>query len=64
VLVVRSIRTPIPWRKTRRNLVTDVVQRKTSDTSDGTRSREFELLVGNGFRLQDYPACRGTRLVD
>lgn len=43
------------WRrKVRQNLVTDVVQSKASDALDGMSWREFEMLVGEGFRLQGY----------
>ena len=43
------------WRrKTRQNLVTDVAQSKASDALDGMSWREFEMLVGEGFRLQGY----------
>jgi restriction system protein len=43
------------WRrKTRQNLVTDVVQSKASEAIDGMSWSEFEMLVGEGFRLQGY----------
>jgi len=43
------------WRrKVRESLVTDVVQSQASDVLDGMSWREFELLVGEGFRLQGY----------
>lgn len=43
------------WRRrVRRNLVTDVAQSKASDALDGMSWREFEMLVGEGFRLQGY----------
>jgi restriction system protein len=43
------------WRRQRRKqLVVDVVQRKASDALDGMSWREFEMLVGEGFRLQGY----------
>lgn len=43
------------WRrKERTNLVADVLQSKASDALDGMSWREFELLVGEGFRLQGY----------
>ncbi len=43
------------WRrKKRKNLVTDVAQSKASDALDGMSWREFEMLVGEGFRLQGY----------
>lgn len=43
------------WRrKERTNLVVDVVQSKASDALDGMSWREFEMLVGEGFRLQGY----------
>lgn len=41
-------------RKVRRKLVEDVAQSKASDALDGMSWREFELLVGEGFRLQGY----------
>lgn len=43
------------WRRrARRNLVTDVAQSKATDALDGMSWREFEMLVGEGFRLQGY----------
>lgn len=43
------------WRrKERRNLVSDVALSKAADTLDGMSWREFEMLVGEGFRLQGY----------
>lgn len=43
------------WRrKVRQNLVTDVAQSKASDALDGMSWREFEMLVGEGFRRQGY----------
>jgi len=43
------------WRRrARQNLVTDVVQSKAADALDGMSWREFEMLVGEGFRLQGY----------
>jgi restriction system protein len=43
------------WRrKVRQGLVTDVAQSQASDVLDGMSWREFELLVGEGFRLQGY----------
>jgi restriction system protein len=43
------------WRrKVRASLVTDVAQSQASDVLDGMSWREFELLVGEGFRLQGY----------
>lgn len=41
-------------RKVRRRLVDDVAQSKASDALDGMSWREFEMLVGEGFRLQGY----------
>ena len=41
-------------RKARQSLVTDVAQSKASDALDGMSWREFEMLVGEGFRLQGY----------
>jgi restriction system protein len=41
-------------RKQRTALVTDVAQAKTVDALDGMSWREFELLVGEAFRLQGY----------
>ena len=38
----------------RKNLVDDVVQSKASDALDGMSWREFEMLVGEGFRLQGF----------
>ena len=43
------------WRrKVRESLVTDVAQSEASDVLDGISWREFEILVGEGFRLQGY----------
>lgn len=43
------------WRrKVRQGLVTDVAQSRASDALDGMSWREFELLVGEGYRLQGY----------
>ena len=43
------------WRRrARQNLVTDVAQSKATDALDGMSWREFEMLVGEGFRLQGY----------
>ena len=43
------------WRrKARTNLVVDVTQSKASDVLDGMSWREFEMLAGEGFRLQGY----------
>ena len=43
------------WRRrARQNLVTDVAQSRASDALDGMSWREFEMLVGEGFRLQGY----------
>jgi restriction system protein len=41
-------------RKARKNLLDDVAQSKASDALDGMSWREFEMLVGEGFRLQGY----------
>lgn len=41
-------------RKVRKGLVDDVAQSKASDALDGMSWREFEMLVGEGFRLQGY----------
>ena len=43
------------WRRrVRQNIVTDVAQDKATDALDGMSWREFEMLVGEGFRLQGY----------
>lgn len=43
------------WRrKVRQGLVTEVVQSHASDVLDGMSWRDFEKLVGEGFRLQGY----------
>lgn len=43
------------WRRrTRRNLVESVTLSKTPDILDNMSWREFEMLVGEGFRLQGY----------
>ncbi len=43
------------WRRGAwQNLVTDVAQSKATDVLDGMSWREFEMLVGEGFRLQGY----------
>lgn len=41
-------------RKVRKRLVDDVAQSRASDALDGMSWREFEMLVGEGFRLQGY----------
>ena len=41
-------------RKVRQNLVTDVAQSQATDALDGMSWREFEMLVGEGFRQQGY----------
>lgn len=43
------------WRRrARKNLVVDVARSKATDALDGMSWREFEMLVGEGFRLQGY----------
>ena len=43
------------WRRhVRQRLVNDAVQSPATDALDGMSWREFELLVGEGFRLQGY----------
>ena len=43
------------WRrKQRRGLVSDVAQARNADVLDGLSWREFELLVGEAYRLQGY----------
>jgi restriction system protein len=43
------------WRRQeRQRLVADVLQSKASDALDGMSWREFEMLMGEGFRLQGY----------
>ncbi|MHB1114849.1 MAG: restriction endonuclease [Acidovorax defluvii] len=43
------------WRrKQRQTLVTDVAQARNADALDGMSWREFELLVGEAYRLQGY----------
>ena len=43
------------WRrKERKNLVSDVAQSKATDALDGMSWREFEMLVGEAFRLQGF----------
>lgn len=43
------------WRRrARQSLVADVAQSKATDVLDGMSWREFEMLVGEGFRLQGY----------
>lgn len=41
-------------RRHRERLVSDVVQSKSADSLDDMSWREFELLVGEAFRLQGY----------
>ncbi len=41
-------------RKQRAALVTDVVQAQSANALDGMSWREFELLVGEAYRLQGY----------
>lgn len=43
------------WRRReRKNLVADVARSSATDALDGMSWREFEMLVGEGFRLQGY----------
>ena len=43
------------WRrKQRQALVSDVMQARNSDVLDGMSWREFEMLVGEAYRLQGY----------
>ena len=43
------------WRRHRRqSLVTDVAQTRSASSLDGMSWREFEMLVGEAFRLQGY----------
>lgn len=43
------------WRRReRKKLVADVGRSKATDALDGMSWREFEMLVGEGFRLQGY----------
>lgn len=43
------------WRRrARKNLVVDVARSQATDALDGMSWREFEMLVGEGFRLQGY----------
>lgn len=43
------------WRrKQRTTLVTDVAQAKSANSLDGMSWREFEILVGEAYRLQGY----------
>lgn len=43
------------WRRReRKNLLADVARSKATDALDGMSWREFEMLVGEGFRLQGY----------
>lgn len=43
------------WRRrARQGLVADVAHSQASDVLDGMSWREFEMLVGEGFRLQGY----------
>lgn len=41
-------------RKQRTALITDVAQAKSADALDGMSWQEFEVLVGEAFRLQGY----------
>ena len=41
-------------RKQRSALITDVAQAKSADALDGMSWQEFEILVGEAFRLQGY----------
>jgi restriction system protein len=43
------------WRRrARKNLVVDVARSQATDALDGMSWREFEMLAGEGFRLQGY----------
>jgi hypothetical protein len=47
------------WRRrARQSLFTDVAQSKATDALDGMSWREFEMLVGEGFRLQGYQVVK------
>ena len=41
-------------RQQRRSLIVDVAQAKSADALDGMSWQEFELLVGEAFRLQGF----------
>ena len=41
-------------RRERKNLVADVARSQATNALDGMSWREFEMLVGEGFRLQGY----------
>lgn len=41
-------------KRQRQNLIADVVRSKAADALDGMSWQEFELLVGEAFRLQGY----------
>lgn len=41
-------------RRSRKSLIDDVAQSKATDALDGMSWREFEMLVGEAFRLQGY----------
>jgi restriction system protein len=50
------------WRRReRRKLITDVGQNKAANVLDGISWREFEMLVGEAFRLQGYQVVETGR---
>ena len=50
------------WRRQeRQRLVANVTQSKAGDALDGMSWREFEMLVGEGFRLQGYQVVEAGR---
>lgn len=50
------------WRRRERKLlVNDVAQSKASDALDGMSWRQFEMLVGEGFRLQGFQVAETGR---
>ena len=54
IICLAAIGTSAWRRRVREILVTDVAQSQARDVFDGVSSREFEMLVDQGFRLYGY----------
>ena len=54
ILCLAAAAVSVAKRRRRRDLVEGVAQRGASDVLDGMSWQEFELLVGEAFRLQGY----------
>ena len=54
ILCLAAAAVSVTKRKQRRSLVAGVAQSRAPDALDGMSSQDFELLVGEAFRLQGY----------